>query len=491
MKNVSSKKSPLYTRLSVNILIVAFLSLIILALPIMLRGSSIPPGKEPYLLERLSNEFIQHGKQNFDELSYSGRPYAYPIAQTAMLAPAKALGNLSASIILPIILGMLSIILFYLIIYLRFNDKKLAIISSIILLLSPSVIYSFSYIKEFTFPTFITLLAIYLLLRNKLKFLAYILLISTPLFGIEHAVIALLLLFVMHNKKEKLNAIIPASLIIISLLLVYLPILLKHGFPEIPGFEQHNPLFSIFSDLGSKFGISLFIIFLAFFGLKEIWKEKYAYGKFYLALIAILILLIIQPKFVIYATFIFASLAAIGIIALIKANWESKIIKELTILILVLGLLFSTISFLNNYKSLNPTPAEISSLEFLNKETEKDSVVLSHYTNGVWINSIALRKNIMDDEFFYAPDINSRYSDMQEIFNSRNLNRISSLLEKYKVSYIYLTPEMKQGLAWQSEEEGLLFVLKFSQDSFTKIYSQDGIEIWKVLKPGEKGENKG
>ena len=88
----------------------------------------------------------------------------------------------------------------------------------------------------------------------------------------------------------------------------------------------------------------------------------------------------------------------------------------------------------------------------------------------------------MDEKTLYAPDVNKRYLDSQEIFTSRNLEKTKNILGGYNLSYIYITPEMKQGLVWNYEEDGLLFVLKFSPESFEKIYDKDGIEIWKVKK---------
>ena len=173
-------------------------------------------------------------------------------------------------------------------------------------------------------------------------------------------------------------------------------------------------------------------------------------------------------------------LGAIGIAYLLKSNWESKLIKELTLIMLLLGLIFSSASFLNSYKNAQPSEEIIDSLKFLKENSEEQDVVLSHFSNGIWINSIASRKNVIDSKTLFAPKINERNQDVNAIFQSRNLEKTNGLLEKYKINYIYITPEMKKGLVWNSEEQGLLFVLKFTPQDFEKIYKTQGIEIWRV-----------
>src|SRR3989344_5835427 len=442
MKSASNKESPLYMRLSVNPYAIALLALILLVIP-ALASNSFLSGKEPYLIQRLAEDFNEKGIQKTDELSYSGRVYVYPLGTIFIISGVERFLGEKAFIILPVILGALSIFLFYLIIKKEFSNELLAAISSVILLSSPSFIYTFSSITMFTLPFF---------------------------------------LIILYKKETRVYHLLSIAAIIAILAFFYLPSFAQYGFPEIPDFESRNPLFNLFSDLGSNFGISLFLVFLAFFGLKRIWKEKYAHLRIYFGLLAVILLLFIGASFVIYSALILAPLAAAGILYLWSSNWESQIIKDLTILILILGLLFSSVSFINDFKNIEPSEEKINSLLFIKENTPKESVVLSHHSYGIWINSIASRKNVIDDYQLYAPEINQRYQDTQEIFSSRNLEKTKSLLNKYSINYIYLTKEMKQGTVWQSEEQGLLFVLKFSNQDFTKIYDKEGNEVWKVVR---------
>jgi len=456
------------------------LAAIILVTPFLIRGSWDTVGKEPFLLDRLSKDFLLQGKQAQDTLSFSGRPWSYPLGTVLVAATLKKIASpFFVLLILPLLLGILTAGLFYASINHLHQNKKVAFIATILLVISPSFIYTFVFLKEFTIPLFLAMLAGHLLICRK-HLAAYLFLALMAGFGIEHFIIALVMLFLARTPEQKTKATIATLLILILGMVLYFPLLFQYGLPELFSFEQRNPLFNIFSDFGSRFGISIFLIFLAFFGLKEFWKEKYTHSRMYTALAILMLLTIIKASFIIYATFLLALLSALGMLYLFNARWESRTIKDLTIFILILGLLFSAISFLNNYENAQPSPELVESLQSLSQVSSPEEVILSHYSYGIWINSIASRKNVMDEKAFYAPQVNERFQDIEELFQSRNLERTQTLLKKYQIAYIYITPEMKQGRVWQSEEQGLLFVLKFSQDEFTRIYHQNGIEIWKV-----------
>lgn len=453
---------------------------IILVLPFLTRGSLDMVGKEPFLLDRLSSEFLQQGPQETDPLSYSGRPFTYPPGTIRVAAALKNLTNTSmAFILLPFLLGILTAGFFYGIVKRLQQDQKRASLATLILVLSPTFLYTFVILKEFTIPVFMATISLYLLVRKQ-HLPAYLLLLAMAFFGVEHLIIALAILFLTPPPEQKLKATLATLAIILLGIILYFPLVLQQGLPETASFEQRNPLFTIFSDFGSRFGISIFMLFLAFFGVKDLWKEKYLHARVYAALAIIISLTIIKAGFIVYASLLLAFLAALGISYLFNARWESSTIKDLTIFILILGLLFSAASFLNNYENAQPHADIRQSLAFLSQVSSPGDVILSHPGCGIWLNSLAARKNVMDEKTFYAPQPNARYKDIEEIFQSRNLERTQTLLKKYQVAYIYITPEMKQGLVWQSEEQGLLFVLKFSQDAFTRVYHQDNIEIWSV-----------
>ena len=83
--------------------------------------------------------------------------------------------------------------------------------------------------------------------------------------------------------------------------------------------------------------------------------------------------------------------------------------------------------------------------------------------------------------FEYYPYAEERFNDSLEIFYSRNLKDTKILLEKYNINYIWIDNKMKNGLVWEKEQQGLLFLFR-NNETFNNIYNNQGIEIWEIIK---------
>jgi len=166
-------------------------------------------------------------------------------------------------------------------------------------------------------------------------------------------------------------------------------------------------------------------------------------------------------------------------------KWTLKSVKKLTALVLVLSLLFSAGFYIARTSSAIPDDAMIESLEWLREESDKGDIIFSHYSNGFWIETVSQRPVILDNYYNYIDSVDMRFNNSEELFFSRNLDNTIELLDKYNVKYIFITPEMKKGLVWEREKEGLLFLFR-NEQTFKRVYDQDGIEIWqyKLVKEG-------
>jgi hypothetical protein len=161
-------------------------------------------------------------------------------------------------------------------------------------------------------------------------------------------------------------------------------------------------------------------------------------------------------------------------------NWESPTIKVLTTFILILGILFSSVSYITYLNNAQPSKELVHSLSSIKDITSADGIIFSHYSNGAYINSISERKNFMDYQTDYAPDLYERYNATQKLFSSRNINTTIDLLKDNNIKYIMITKDMKQGLVWTSEDQGMLFLLRYYQE-FKPMYSDNNVELWQVL----------
>ena len=145
---------------------------------------------------------------------------------------------------------------------------------------------------------------------------------------------------------------------------------------------------------------------------------------------------------------------------------------------LLAGLIFSSISYIGRISSLPPDQPIINSLEWFS--TRSEGIVLSHYENGFWIETVAKKPVFLDPLVAYSPNPNFKFNQSNEIFYSRNLKATKNLLSNYSISYIWIDKSMKQGKVWTKEEEGLLFLFR-NNETFKNIYHSKEVEIWEVL----------
>ena len=465
---------------------VAFLliiTLLVLLSPNLIRNTQTYPGEDPYFYSRLSNMISNN--LYYDEMSYSGRQFTYTLGQPLIfLFFSKFLPESIIIKIIPLFFALISLLLLYLILKEFYVEPNVNYLSLIILIMSPPFIYIFSFYNKFTVITPLLLLTFYLFIKKNhtLNIISYILFFIIPYFGYQYSILALLftLIYCIKEKDTKRFYII-LLITSLSLILAYLPNIIRNGFSESAKFDKALKYRSLFSDLGGDFGISIFIMFLSFFGLSYLWKSKYKYWQIYVILLLFIIAIFYFPTFIIYLNFILAFLSALGLIYLLRFKWESDVIRKLTMWLLIIGLVFSTITFINETSTQEPNQNLYDALIFLKGYGDSKEVVFSHYLYGSLINSIANKKNVMDDNFLYAPKLNERYLDSQTLFYTRNFNIAFNITDKYNVEYILVTKEMKKGLVWEQEDEGLLFLLK-SVNIYKRIYYNDEVEIWRIKK---------
>jgi len=281
-----------------------------------------------------------------------------------------------------------------------------------------------------------------------------------------------------HLIKEKSKKAIILLSIIILISAVFMPVYFQEKTEVLP---KENILQSSISDLGALIGIGVFNILLAFIGFVLMWKKKKEHIFIFLPLLVMLISLFYLQPVIIYLNFMLAVLAGHAFIRIRNMDWQVKMIKNLTILLIICGLVFSTISYLNRVSNMQPDNEVINSLDWLKHYSKQEEIVFSHYSKGFWISSVAERPVVTDKMFEYYPDAEERFNDSLEIFYSRNLKNTRALLNKYNISYIWVDNEMKNGLVWEKEQQGLLFLFR-NNETFKNIYNNQGIEIWEVRK---------
>ncbi|MFH1133889.1 MAG: hypothetical protein V1735_05325 [Nanoarchaeota archaeon] len=244
------------------------------------------------------------------------------------------------------------------------------------------------------------------------------------------------------------------------LILPALTILLRGlHFPQVASAE------SIVADFGSVIGISLFAILAGIGGLVICWRRREKLSALYLFLAITLVAFRFWPvEAMLFLAFSFALFGAFAVERLFSMRWQLQLIKSLTLITFACGILFSALVSIQTMTAEKPTPEMVQS--YLQLHRLPPGIVLSYSDYSPFVNFFSGKGAVPEeagDAIFYA-------QEFQDTVN---------LLQQQNVSYIWIDTEMRHGLVWDNEEQGLLYMLR-NNVTFKKIYNRSGIEIWTV-----------
>lgn len=473
MKGKKQKFTSLSASLGLALALVIVLLLVMLIRP-MIQQDSMLPGTESYSLIRTSVDFGMN-----DNLSFGGRFAAYPIgARYALsLMPEYIIP------IMPFILGAISFILLMLLLKdFEIKPKRLALAA---LIASPAFIFMFNTLNTASFALMLSLLGFWLFSRKSfIKYISIAIFALIPLFDLAIGILSLALLlfyalFQLKHRKPLMIASLAVSFIVSAAYYGYL--ILNSGFEmllfDLSPSGLNNMLSSFLSDFGAEYGIGLFALILAVFGIISFWELKYKNLFAFFSFTLLLVTSLFFPKAIFLLNIFIAIFAAYGFLSIYNAKWDSAVFQRFVLLILACGLIFSTLSYTQRFIASEPNEGIIAGMDYL--KTLPEEVVFSDYSRGSWI-SFAGKKNVMDENVWFAPDVNKRWKDSQDLLYTRDIKKAKQIIDKYNINYIWLDSAMIQK-KWNGQEEGLLFLLKYSKSSFKNIYNKQGVQVWEVI----------
>jgi len=448
------------------------LSILVLVLPYIVRSfvfNNELMGNLPYFY-LLNAEGLKHYT---NPILFN--PYTYMLFIFSFLVPLKL-----ASKMLPSLFSFFSVFLLYFLLKSFKLNRLTRFLVIFIYVLSPCFISSFTLFPSTSFALFLLFLAFYLFFKksNTLKFvslLIFILLPFTSVFAMLFAIFFLFSFLKLKNKEEKnvktvLYALVLTSFFYYVHLYFSTPYLFSISFFRNPFFQ------SLISDLGSINGFSTFTIMLAILGFFLSWKNK---KKFVYIYFLSFIYLFASRYFIsplIYLNVIVCIMAAFAFTKIIKMRWQLKILRNLTIIILLCGILFSSISYTSRLVRIEPNKEMVSALEFLSNQEE--GIVLSHYDYGFWIKYFANKDVLFDSFSIYNKNLYKAFMDINKLYYTNNLEEAKRILSKYNIKYMFIDGTMKQKL-WKNQKQGLLLLLT-NKDNFKMIYKQGNTAIWEV-----------
>jgi hypothetical protein len=355
---------------------------------------------------------------------------------------------------------------------LEFSDHFIFLYLSL-LIISP--IFILTYITLSTYSYFISLMLVGLwLLTSPAKSLRYLSLLplilatSLDLFSSLFLLLTLLVCYYYSPEKDKEEHRSMMKLILIIIAVTALSHYLFFDTPLSLGpFHNYNLLSDLVSDLGGLSGISLFTLLLTIGGLIYTWKEK-SYYLLYLFILLAIPLYLYHPQYLFLLTISLLPFSSSGFIRMFERRWNLESIKKFTTLLVILGLLFSTLTYLNRVTDQGPTPNDIEALTWLKENLPEEKLVFSVPENSEYIRYFAQKEPTSSFR-----NSHEQAETVQSILNSSYTSTTFPLLDKNNISIIYFSPQMKQTLPL---DQGLILVLK--NEKFKMVHSSGDAEVW-------------
>ena len=427
--------------------------------------------EESYYHLRMIDQFKTTGISGTDLLL--DRPYSFNLfhALPAILGIGKAV----IVFIIPVLLGLISLFLVYLIYRHLDIDKENLLFGIILLISAPIFIYTFTTVnpESLAFPIF--LLGIYLFLRkNYLSLIMPGILITINFY----ASIILLLVFGIQTfieKKGKRIFIISALFFILAGVVSVL--FLKFS-PFLEFVQNGFSLSSLFVTLGGVKGYSLIVIILAILGMSSFWERDVKWTAWYGIITIFFAGSLFYSSTRIFMLPVIAFFSGRAISDMVKKHWNISLLKEVTLLLIVCSILFSAVVFIKSEAS-SISPENVNAIKYLSA-TDPNDVILSSENNGFLIQEIAKRKTYLDSFSYKYKDYEYRENISKGIFYTRNLKELEAVFNKSGINHILIDKNMYAGQIWNSPDEGVLFIFKNS-NSFVKLFDNQDDQIYRFV----------
>lgn len=335
----------------------------------------------------------------------------------------------------------------------------------IIMGLSPFLLKTSLIYNEFSLVALFLVAYIFFTIKNSyiISFLLYIL-ISYINFYLG-LFLFLIILFMFVKKEIKFRYV----------LLFITPLIFTLNITNNKSPLQVNILKRLFYDFGSPSGIPIVIAILAIIGLIMVWKKEPTTK--YITLVTMIISFLNLETGLFLLNIIGIYLSSKLVLYLIDEKWQSLSLKQISIFLILCSILFSGAGHISSIINTDEPIGNMEVLNWLNEKTPSESIIFTHHGLGYKTKFFAKRTILLDNDLSLINNSEQKFNDSIEIFNSRNIDNTKNLLKKYKINYILISQKMKEGLVWNKESEGLLFLMNNNKE-FGIIYEDNSSEVW-------------
>ena len=424
----------------------------------------------PVLLNFLAEKPLLRGEESYYHLAQAetwelSNLHYWPLTQAVKILPEEGL------IFIPILLAIGSFFLFYDLVQKTKISPKHTFWGVLFLILSPAFIQAFTNLNSQAFFLFLLLAVFWLLNQNKpiIRYLAIIPLILASFIEVYSSillVLVMMLYFRLKSEKNNLAVICLVTPIFIFVLdLFWRPIM--HG-----PFKVQAWLPDLISDLGYISGLSFFILILSLMGLvlswKKLWPQKRLRWIYPFGLIT-LVGYFYNTTYIFFLTVSATFFATLGFISLFENKWKIKELKKITYWLLILGIVFSTITFWERSNDYGPTLSDKNALSWIKDNTLSQSIIFSSPENGEYVAYFAQRKPF----YSFSEKNPAKYALSQEILSSIYIQDLFPILEDQGINIIYINKNLRDRLP---QDRGFLFLLK--NERFKLVYSNEEAQVW-------------
>jgi hypothetical protein len=239
--------------------------------------------------------------------------------------------------------------------------------------------------------------------------------------------------------------------LVVAAALLAVSLIVWQGVPRMQ-FEWVTPVIGVLAELGKPPGLGAMDMVIAVLGIACVLTS----ARF--VVIAAVVYASVTTVGAAFALPLWVSLGAIELVWLYQRQWRVKIMRLDTLLFITLAILLATFMVGAGIVKSEPTPLLVGGLGML--KASDTALVHDSVAPYAWYWSEA-KVVIGTDDVWYGRDIHNT----------------TVKLGAQGIGTIVITRHMREGLVWDREEEGMLFLLENS-DMFTRQFVNDELEIW-------------
>lgn len=411
-----------------------------------------------------------------DPLSPRSLPPAYTPYHALLSVMFTVMPRAFALLLIAVVGAVLAVLLYYALLVRAGFAPERAVMAGFIVALTPGFVYLFSSFTPNGLAVAVVLAALWVYLASRgllWRILSFVLFLVASLFGVAHLILAAIALLTgVLVERSRAGAVFSVAFLLAAVALLSSP-WRAAGMQAMHGVSFP---FGILAELGFLPGVGVFMVLTAGIGLFALWNRRAEFWPLYLLLFAGLVAsYVVGSGAVGYLVFIGAIFSASGIAILLERKWSVDALKQLTLLLIACGFLFSILSFLAVMPSHAPSSSLLAASHWLRQAPQ--GTVLSLPAYGFVLQQVAGKKVAGDP--FSSP---ANRKEINELFQLRNVGDANRAFGAAGIRYLLIDDAMRAGLVWRRSDQGLLFVLK-NDPAFRHVYSQDGVDVWVFRQP--------